>query len=165
MIAMRGATSALVLISMPFQTAAAGATAPNQPEVLFPLLRKPPSKHEAIPSSGIVWVDREMRKLAQLPANWDGYGANVIPRSRLRQVADLLKEHFRHGLPEGSLVPGADGSVQMEWHLQKMSFGFLVDEDGSFYAWHKDRETRALVDADASGAVTLLEASVLRALA
>ncbi|QCB43007.1 hypothetical protein E5673_12910 [Sphingomonas sp. PAMC26645] len=142
----------------------ASATAPSQPDAEIQLLFNAPSKHRSVAPSGVSWADEQLRLIAMLPNDWDGYGAAMLSIDRLSQISGILAEHFAHGLPAGSVVPGADGSIQLEWHFPKMSFGFSVEDDGSLYSWARTRDTGHYVDSDGGAAVTLLQTSALQAL-
>ncbi len=56
----------------------------------------------------------QRKTLLGLQQNWDGYGAFPIPEG----VIDVI---FDEVTTEGAfvdMIPGADGSVQAEWHLR-----------------------------------------------
>ncbi len=56
----------------------------------------------------------QRKTLGGLQTSWDGYGAHPIPSG----VLDVIFEEI---VSEGcfvDMVPGADGSVQAEWHLR-----------------------------------------------
>ena len=91
----------------------------------------------ALRRTGLSWVDAQIERLSVLPANWDGYGAEPVRVDRLNTLATLLERHLPSNLEGGSIVPGADGSVQAEWHLRRSSFGLLIDDDGTQSVWVK----------------------------
>ena len=157
-----GATSGLAFAIAPFTTMAAATT-----QARFKSVPSFFTRHAVLaeaPTSGISWLDEQIRHVLALRRDWDGYDADPISRVRLVQIAEVVREHFNRGMPTGSLVPGADGSVQIEWHLPKSSFGMSVEPSGAFYAWHRSREPSRYVDADGVDAVILLEASIAQAL-
>lgn len=156
------ATSALTLITTPIYATSAATT--SQTPYKAPMFVVPMSRAQAIPASGVPWVDEQIRRVAALRRDWDGYGADPIETVRLVELAELVREHFHQGLPAGNLVPGADGSIQLEWHMPVASFGMSVEPDGALYAWHRSRKGDPFKDADGGPAVRLLEASVLQAL-
>ncbi len=83
----------------------------------------------------IVWLDAQLTALAALPNDWDGYGAAQIEIMRLNQIGAILSQHLPVRMSAGSIVPGADGSIQGEWHTLTGSFGLIVDDFGRVSAW------------------------------
>ena len=90
-------------------------------------------------SGGVDWIRFAMLSIRSLRTNWDGYGAAPISEGTIEQLEKIL----RHDLPEqmqpGSIVPGADGSLQAEWHLETTEMGIVVESDGSISSWVKAR--------------------------
>lgn len=65
------------------------------------------------------WSERVMSKLGELvnlPIGWDGYRGRGVEFSIAYFAANLLQNIYVPGAPCPSLVPGSDGSVQIEWH-------------------------------------------------
>jgi len=61
-----------------------------------------------------VSLETQRRHLLDIKRDWDGYGADRIPEG----VIDVIFEDI---VTEGEfvqMVPGADGSVQAEWHMR-----------------------------------------------
>lgn len=93
------------------------------------------------------WITTGTTVVANLDHNWDGYGADPISASTVSTMEFLL----RHLLPDdavpGSIVPGADGSLQAEWHLEKVELGLIVEADGEVSTWVRpvgsEQETEA----------------------
>jgi len=86
----------------------------------------------ALPSA---WFERQAAAIKTLPQNWDQYGADPIARAVVDRVVAILKSYLPSNARPGSIVPGADGSVQAEWHLQQLSMGLLAEEDGTISCW------------------------------
>ena len=65
------------------------------------------------------WV-QELRsrfdRLTALPIGWDGYGGRPVSWQCANFVANMLERLHQDNVPPPSLVPGADGSLQVEWH-------------------------------------------------
>lgn len=57
--------------------------------------------------------------LGALPRGWDGYDGRPVSFSTARFAAQLLERLYDDRVPPPSLVPGSDGSLQMEWHLNQ----------------------------------------------
>ena len=59
-------------------------------------------------------LEAQRKHLVALKSNWDGYGAHPISE-------DVIDVIFDEVTTEGEfvqMVPGADGSVQAEWHMR-----------------------------------------------
>ena len=74
------------------------------------------------------WV-RDLRKrlndLVSLQIGWDGYAGKPVSYYVARFVEDLIGLLYVEGVPAPQLVPGSDGSLQFEWHLNQ--FDIEVD--------------------------------------
>jgi hypothetical protein len=63
-------------------------------------------------------IAEKLEKLANLPENWDSYGAPPISPSAVAKVRTLLRRAFsRYGrrLPMPSIAPGSHGGLGIEW--------------------------------------------------
>jgi hypothetical protein len=70
-------------------------------------------------------INERFDELTSLPRGWDGYGGNPVSFSVAQFAGQLLKQLYVHQLRIPSLVPGGDGSLQIEWHLN----GFDIELD------------------------------------
>jgi hypothetical protein len=70
-------------------------------------------------------LSRRFDELVSLPKGWDCYSGIAVTFTTAKFAADLLERLFVDGVPEPQLVPGSDGSVQIEWHVN----GFDVELD------------------------------------
>ena len=66
-------------------------------------------------------LDR-MLEFLSLQENWNGYGESPIHESAVKRAVDVLNEVCREG-PCPSVVPTANGGVQIEWAVG----GFEID--------------------------------------
>jgi hypothetical protein len=125
----------------------------------------PQSAERSVVETKISWIDAQAGRVANLGDNWDGYGADPVSLGTLGILTNFLREVLPAGAPEGSLVPGADGSIQAEWHLLSGSFGLLVEHDRNISAWM--RQTGSGLDVEHSGlaALELLRSAALKAMA
>lgn len=64
-------------------------------------------------------------KLVSLPKGWDGYSGVAVTFTCATFAANLLERLYVDGVPAPQLVPGSDGSVQIEWHVN----GYDVELD------------------------------------
>ena len=55
-------------------------------------------------------------ELTALPIGWDGYDGKPVSFQCASFAAAVLAKLFQNGVPAPNLVPGADGSLQIEWH-------------------------------------------------
>jgi hypothetical protein len=76
-------------------------------------------------------LDREREWLEALKDNWDGYGARALRRDFVGLVFDELKVALdgSNCLPP-DVIPGADGSLQAEWHLSRIEVLYRLAPDG-----------------------------------
>ena len=80
-------------------------------------------------------VETRLAELMSLPAGWDGYrGLPVAPC-----VADKVHAVLARCLsPKGrypSLVPGADGDVQIEWHWGGVDLEVGLNASAAVHVW------------------------------
>ena len=65
------------------------------------------------------WFDElkcKLDELTSLPLGWDGYCGRPVSFQSANFVANMLESLFQDNVPAPSLVPGSDGSLQVEWH-------------------------------------------------
>lgn len=79
--------------------------------------------------------------LASLPQGWDGSAAPPIDRSRLEAVLDLLAAITRHDTPPPAIVPGVDGGVQVDWHVNDVDIEISLPADGQGTFFAEDLRT------------------------
>jgi len=79
-----------------------------------------------------VWcrnLEARFNELTSLPRGWDGYNGIPVSFTCARFAANLLERIFIDGVSEPSLVPGCDGTLQIEWH--KNLFDIEIDVLGA----------------------------------
>jgi hypothetical protein len=81
------------------------------------------------------WVDRQIAQLKVLQREWTKFDADPLQVKTISQLRALLANAHRSNGVVGHLVPGADGSLQAEWHLKNESIGLLVEDDGTYSSW------------------------------
>lgn len=64
------------------------------------------------------WANLQSRfdDLCALEPGWDGYRGKPVNFTVATFAANLLERIFVPGLAEPALVPGSDGTLQIEWH-------------------------------------------------
>lgn len=120
--------------------------------------------HIPVISTGIAWIDRQLISLANLPSDWDGYGSSSPNIENLNALARILREHSPANLSPGSIVPAADGSLQVEWHLRDMSFGLLIEEGQTITSWLQDHTEYDEIEKHGLEAIQLFRFAALSSL-
>jgi hypothetical protein len=62
-------------------------------------------------------LNPRFNELTSLPMGWDGYIGQPVSFTCASFAANLIERLYLDGIPAPQLVPGNDGSVQIEWHL------------------------------------------------
>ena len=81
------------------------------------------------------WAERQFMELAKLNGQWDQFDIDPIQSKTVSQLRALLAAARNSGEHSGHIIPGADGSLQAEWHLDDAIVGALVEDDGDFSSW------------------------------
>ena len=66
------------------------------------------------------WVqelESRLNSLTGLPIGWDGYQGKPVSFSCASFAANLIGRICVDNVPAPQLVPGSDGTLQLEWHL------------------------------------------------
>ena len=66
-----------------------------------------------------------LEELMRLPFGWDGYGAGPVSWDCASFAAFIVDKLSRDDLSPPSLIPGSDGTLQIEWH--KNSFDIELE--------------------------------------
>ena len=80
-------------------------------------------------------AERRLDELASLPDNWDSYGGVPISEDTRKDVLRLLEAIVSARDPLPVLVPGSEGSVDLEWHAPGLVFEVEVEPDGNLTAY------------------------------
>lgn len=83
-------------------------------------------------------LDSQKSLLSNLRKDWDGYGADPLPAYRVEAFISELEsalEDYSGPLPE--IIPGADGSLQAEWHRKYLTLFYGVDSDDTRHLFLK----------------------------
>lgn len=75
------------------------------------LVRIPPLR-----SQWILDLEERLDKLTSLARGWDGYAGRPVSFHCALFAANLIERLFVGGVPAPQLVPGGDGTLQIEWH-------------------------------------------------
>lgn len=72
--------------------------------------------------SAAEWGDAltsRLNELTSLPKGWDGYAGRPVLFTTARFAAELLERLYDAAVAPPSLVPGSDGTLQIEWHANQ----------------------------------------------
>lgn len=95
-----------------------------------------------------------MTRIAKLKEGWDGPGSVPIP-VRLIDLADRIVQAACAPIAP-FVVPGGDGSLQIEWHTQAGEIEFDIDPNGRFSIWGQDHSTGTEFEGEDARALGLL---------
>ena len=82
-----------------------------------------------------------LMELLHLPKGWDGPDSMPVKNEIAESALRVLCHIYRDELPIPSLVPGADGSLQMEWHCGDYDIELDILEPNLIDAWRKNIKT------------------------
>ena len=75
---------------------------------------------ERVARNNPLWVqelESRLNSLTGLPIGWDGYQGKPVSFSCASFAANLIGRICVDNVPAPHLVPGSDGTLQLEWHL------------------------------------------------
>lgn len=67
-------------------------------------------------SKWLTELQDRLKELSSLPKGWDGYAGRSVSFPCVYFTAQLIEQIFCPGVPAPDLVPGGDGTLQIEWH-------------------------------------------------
>lgn len=128
--------------------------APFLPSDSRPVLRQATREAETGWNSHLA---RNAEALSELRAGWDGRGSIPISRNVLYRATSYVKSALE-GLPGATpprLVPGGDGSVQIEWHVRHGELEFDIGPQDEMTIWIRHRGNGAEFEGDNQAALAL----------
>lgn len=142
-------------------SAAFAATAPSATNAPFidDITRSRSERRFTIGTSS--WVDQRLDELAPTLAHWGLGDADPVQIKTVNQLRNLLALAAHSGEFQGFIVPGNDGSLQAEWHLNDVSVGLLVEDSGQCSCWIMSRETEAHFEEFGSTSITILKSAAV----
>lgn len=77
------------------------------------------------------FLEPKFSELLVLEQNWDGYEGGPLNSAVAEKAKSLLNRVYCFGVIPPSLVPGGDGSLQIEWHVNNidLEIDILEPED------------------------------------
>lgn len=93
------------------------------------------------------WIGRALDHVRHLPPNWDGYGADALNWLVIRKLGEVLSVvNPAEGFRPANIVPGADGSIQAEWHLPDFSTELCIEADLSVSLTRVNRQNGEMTE-------------------
>jgi len=86
-------------------------------------------------------LGRRFKELISLPRGWDGYLGHPVSTECANFAVDVLEWIHSGDLPPPSLVPGGDGTLQIEWHRNGFDLEIDVLGPQRIHAWRCNRST------------------------
>jgi hypothetical protein len=82
-------------------------------------------------SAWVQELEKQFNTLTSLPKGWDGYAGVPVSFNCAQFAANLVERLCVEDVPAPQLVPGSDGTLQLEWHLNQ--FDLEVDVLAPYY--------------------------------
>lgn len=86
-------------------------------------------------------VLKRLEELVQLPRGWDGYRAGPVGMDIAVFALSMLEKICDDDAEVPSIVPTADGEIQIEWHTHGGDVELLVRAPNDVLAWRASAST------------------------
>jgi hypothetical protein len=96
----------------------------------------------AMPRAWLRGVSPRLASLTQLPENWDSHGARRVNGANVTAALVLLHKLMSRRTPLPTIVPTADGSLQLEWHEGGVDLEIRIASNGHHQASVEDESGR-----------------------
>jgi hypothetical protein len=105
----------------------------------------------------MVHLENNVIDLALLSSGWDGPGSIPVSSSMLYRAARYVRTALDSvaGATSPRLVPGGDGSIQIEWHAKHGELEFDIGPGDEMTIWIRDRRNGAEFDGENQAALAL----------
>jgi len=80
------------------------------------VFRQPIAVREPLVTPWAQDIKGRLQELVELPSGWDGYMGAPVTFAHAVFSLSLLDRLYIDDLPMPDLIPGTDGSLQIEWH-------------------------------------------------
>lgn len=85
-------------------------------------------------------ITQKLDELINLEQGWDGYNACPVSFANASFAQALLKEICNADTPPPQIVPGTDGDLQIEWHIQDIDIELHVVQPYNVRFWTNDEQ-------------------------
>lgn len=102
------------------------------------------SHRTIVPELNSAWssmIEDRLTELTSLPVGWDGYAGLPVTFLCAYFVANMLERLCQDNVPPPNLVPGSDGSLQVEWHRNMFDVELDVLDAQNVVATRVNHET------------------------
>lgn len=86
-------------------------------------------------------LSQRFNHLCGLKLGWDGYRGKPVSFACANFAAQVLERLYTDSLPPPSLVPGSDGTLQIEWHLNRLDVELDVLGPNKVVAYFNDERS------------------------
>lgn len=93
---------------------------------------------QATMAPALTRVVNKLNELLKLPPNWDSYGARPPEPGAAVSALGLIERILASGEPVPRIVPTVDGSIQLEWHMDKKYLEVIAHADKTLSAYFED---------------------------
>lgn len=88
-------------------------------------------------------VVQRLDELVRLDVGWDGYRGQPVSFENANFALRMLEVACPDGALAPQIVPGSDGDLQIEWHVDGVEIELDVRGPYDVYAWHLNRNVDA----------------------
>lgn len=93
-------------------------------------------------------LESRFNEVVSLPIGWDGYGGVPVSFTTAQFAAQMIERLCVANVPAPSIVPGSDGSLQIEWHSGGFDIELDVQEPLKVEAYRLNQETNDAEELD-----------------
>lgn len=101
-----------------------------------------PSYRVRVEGNRSTWNEQLLKRfnqLTKLPQGWDGYRGQAVSFACASFASQILERLCIEDLVAPSLVPGSDGTMQIEWHKNRYDIELDVLGPNSVHAYRNDQ--------------------------
>lgn len=113
-------------------------TSDSQTSTIFPQHRVRIARHS---SRWMKELTSRFDEIVGLSKGWDGYVGLPVSFSTAQFAAQMIERLCVPGVPAPSIVPGSDGSLQVEWHVGGFDIELDVTAPLEVEAYRMNRQT------------------------
>lgn len=114
---------------------------PLMPQAPPVQIDRPPNVGLSSVAQSVPWenfIADRIVDLMKLPTGWDGYGGRALTRGAAFIAMNILASFCKSTTPMPSLVPMANGGVQIEWHFGAIDLEIAINSPGRISVFYCD---------------------------